>query len=121
MRLRAISAKPKTPAQFGWVSTGRLFDCDGCGGRCKLCMYKEANKKVLKFKVSIDEEKIAEHKKEIDKADDQFKKKFGLLKKASVLMFYGRSNDAFDEIQQITHLETALATNDKSIHHRIQT
>jgi hypothetical protein len=61
-------------------------------------MYKEANKKVLNYKVSIDEEKITERKKEIDKADDQFKKKFGLLKKASVLMFYGRSNDAFDEI-----------------------
>ena len=27
-----------------------------------------------------------------------FAKKFGLLKKANVLMFYGRSNDAFDEI-----------------------
>ena len=30
--------------------------------------------------------------------DDNYCKKFGLLKKASVLSFYGRSNEAFNEI-----------------------
>jgi hypothetical protein len=39
--------------------------------------------------------------KEIQKKlniDDNYCKKFGLLKKASVLTFYGRSNEAFNEI-----------------------
>ena len=30
--------------------------------------------------------------------DDNYCKKFGLLKKASVLSFYGRENEAFNEI-----------------------
>lgn len=30
--------------------------------------------------------------------DDNYCKKFGMLKKASVLSFYGRSNEAFNEI-----------------------
>lgn len=30
--------------------------------------------------------------------DDNYTRKFGLLKKACVLFFYGRYNDAFDEI-----------------------
>ena len=30
--------------------------------------------------------------------DENFTKKFGLLKKACVLYFYGRYNDAFDEV-----------------------
>jgi len=30
--------------------------------------------------------------------DDNYCKKFGLLKKASVLSFYGRQNEAFNEI-----------------------
>lgn len=39
--------------------------------------------------------------KEIQKKlniDENYCKKFGLLKKASVLSFYGRSNEAFNEI-----------------------
>ena len=30
--------------------------------------------------------------------DDNYCKKFGLLKKASVLSFYGRENEAFNEV-----------------------
>lgn len=30
--------------------------------------------------------------------DDNYCKKFGLLKKASVLRYYGRENEAFNEI-----------------------
>jgi hypothetical protein len=41
---------------------------------------------------------LTEKKKEDDQAFDNFYKKFGILKKASVLLFYGRTNDAFDEI-----------------------
>lgn len=32
------------------------------------------------------------------KIDDNYCKKFGLLKKASVLSYYGRENEAFNEI-----------------------
>jgi len=32
------------------------------------------------------------------KLDDNYTKKFGLLKKACVLYFYGRYGDAFDQI-----------------------
>jgi hypothetical protein len=46
-----------------------------------------------------------------------FAKKFGLLKKANVLMFYGRSNDAFDEIAKAADIikkqwETSKATEE---------
>lgn len=30
--------------------------------------------------------------------DENYTKKFGLLKKACVLFFYGRYNDAFDQV-----------------------
>jgi len=33
-----------------------------------------------------------------------FKTKFGILKKASVLSFYGRYNDAFDEIAKAANI-----------------
>lgn len=36
-------------------------------------------------------------RKELD-LDNNYTKKFGLLKKACVLNFYGRVNDAFDEV-----------------------
>lgn len=43
-------------------------------------------------------ELIDERKKNNDNQRNMFAKKFGILKKASVLLFYGRANDAFDEI-----------------------
>lgn len=36
--------------------------------------------------------------KDLRSKDEEFYAKFGILKKASVLMFYGRANDAFDTI-----------------------
>lgn len=44
------------------------------------------------------EDKVIERKKANDKARVNFAKKFGHLKKASVLIHHGRANDAFDEI-----------------------
>ena len=47
---------------------------------------------------------MAEYLKEMEEiksklgVDDNYCKKFGMLKKASVLMFYGRENEAFNEI-----------------------
>jgi hypothetical protein len=43
-------------------------------------------------------DKVHEKKKEKDKDIVLFKKKFGMLKKASVLMYYNRFTDAFDQI-----------------------
>jgi len=47
---------------------------------------------------------IAARKERNDENCDYFAKKFGLLKKANVLMFYGRSNDAFDEIAKAAQI-----------------
>ena len=75
-----------------------------------MCAYKDAAKKMfpstwdestgkmVKFNKVINEDKIAEKKKEVDEACNLFAKKFGILKKASVLLFYGRANNAFEEI-----------------------
>lgn len=46
----------------------------------------------------VDNEQIIERKKNNDNQRELFAKKFGILKKASVLLFYGRANDAFDEV-----------------------
>lgn len=44
-----------------------------------------------------DKKEMHEVQKALD-LDNMYTKKFGLLKKACVLHFYGRYNDAFDEI-----------------------
>ena len=49
-------------------------------------------------------DKINERKKETDKNVNMFCKKFGMLKKASVLLFYGRANDSFDEIAKAANI-----------------
>ena len=50
------------------------------------------------------EKKIINKKKENDKNREEFAQKFGILKKASVLMFYGRANDAYDEIAKAAEI-----------------
>jgi len=67
------SGPPSTP--YGWVSSGPIFDCGGCGERCGLCKYKvnamREEKWLLdttkKLEKKIDHEKIDEKKKEQDK------------------------------------------------------
>jgi len=105
--------------------TGGLFDCVGCnsrsgqhmGGPCNLCRYKEmADESSKKFndkkrKASLtrsmerrqtsQEKEVKYEMSTINKAldlDNNYTKKFGLFKKACVLFFYGRYNDAFEEI-----------------------
>jgi hypothetical protein len=85
------------------------------GGPCNLCRYKEmAGKSSAKFndkkrkhslmksiekrepsELRKDHEEMKEVMKQLN-LDDNFTIKFGLLKKACVLYFYGRCNDAFD-------------------------
>ena len=47
---------------------------------------------------------IAEKKRENDESREMFAKKFGILKKASVLIYYNRANDAFDEIAKAVQI-----------------
>lgn len=105
--------------------SGALFECVGCnsksskhiGGPCNLCRYKEmAQNSSAKF---TDKKRIASLRRSMDKReskdekedqkemhqimklldlDNQYTIKFGLLKKACVLYFYGRYNDAFDQV-----------------------
>jgi len=105
---------------------GSLFDCVGCnghsgkhmGGPCNLCRYKEmADQESLKYtdkrrKNSLmrkmemrqslsgvrDEQREMSQIRQAMDLDNNYTKKFGLFKKACVLYFYGRYNDAFDEI-----------------------
>jgi hypothetical protein len=41
---------------------------------------------------------VEDRKKLNDEKCEDYAKKFGILKKASVLLYYGRPNDAFNEI-----------------------
>ena len=50
--------------------------------------------KILNKKETSKDE-IEARKEDNNERRDAFAKKFGILKKASVLMFYGRANDAF--------------------------
>lgn len=104
MRLKANKKKFKehdTP----WTHASPLLNCGGCS-RCSLCKYKLDAAKTLgqKSNFKVDEDEIKKRKEETDKNVDNFKKKFGMLKKASVLLFYGRVNDAFDEIAKAAHI-----------------
>lgn len=64
-----------------------------------------------KAKDHEEEEEFAEkeaekvqNRKDNEESMKLFKTKFGILKKASVLSFYGRYNDAFDEIAKAANI-----------------
>lgn len=105
--------------------SGALFDCVGCnsksskhiGGPCNLCRYKEMaatssakfvdKKRMESLRKSLDKresEEVKQEQKEMSQImkildlDNNYTVKFGLLKKACVLAFYGRYNDSFDEV-----------------------
>jgi hypothetical protein len=121
LREKIDNEKPKE----AFKPSGTLYDCVGCnsksskhiGGPCNLCRYKEmANissaqfvdkKRIDSLRRSLDKRESKEEKedhkemKDIMKMldlDGNYTVKFGLLKKACVLFFYGRYNDAFDEV-----------------------
>jgi hypothetical protein len=117
---KMVEEKPKV-----FKPSGGLFDCAGCsqksgkhiGGPCNLCRYKEmAGEMTKKFndksrksslmrsmerreskEVKSDRNELSLIRKQLD-LDTNYTKKFGLMKKACVLKFYGRYNDSFDEI-----------------------
>lgn len=61
-----------------------------------------------------DKDKINDRKKQNDQIREDFAKKFGILKKASVLLFYGRANDAFEEIAKAAKIIQREADTKKS-------
>lgn len=87
-----------------FVNAGDLHECAGCG-RCNMCAYRrlaqetvESMAAKLKKKnfAQMDKDKVAERKQANDLTRDNYAKKFGILKKASVLLYYDRANDAFE-------------------------
>lgn len=49
-------------------------------------------------------DKVLDRQEEVNKRDGLFAKKFGILKKASVLLFYDRPNDAFETISKAAQI-----------------
>ena len=100
------------PKRGDFVCPGSLMECNSGCGRCNICLFKKKAQEVLdQFAIKsknrpsvVDMDAIAEKKKEQDESRDLFFKKFGILKKASVLMFYDRYNDAFDEIAKAAQI-----------------
>ena len=125
--MRIDEEKPKEV----FKPAGALFNCVGCnnksgkhlGGPCNLCRYKEmAEEESKKFndkkrKTSLmrsmerrESVEVKEDKKEMKQVmekldlDNNYTIKFGLFKKACVLHFYGRYNDAFDQIAKAAEI-----------------
>jgi hypothetical protein len=51
--------------------------------------------------------------------DDNYCKKFGLLKKASVLSYYGRENEAFNEIAKAVQIIKDQKQHDAAMYEAI--
>jgi len=110
-----IQSKKTSGKKEEWKFGGGLFDCTkafsgGCGAKCNLCEYKAAAKKMIdhfsqpiKTK-HVKADDVLDRQEEINKRDDLFAKKFGILKKASVLYFYDRPNDAFSNIRRAAEI-----------------
>lgn len=111
MRLKAnekIMAKAEGDKRMhdnDFTFSGGLKGCQGCGNRCNLCQFNSKAKEMenkftsMKTTAAINPDKVAEKNAAIKENDEIFKKKFGMLKKASVLLQYDRPIDAFDEIK----------------------
>ena len=75
-----------------------------------MCNYK-TSAKTMEAKFSdhapskaIDKDRVYQIKEMNNAKANQFAQKFGILKKASVLLFYGRANDAFDEVAKAAQI-----------------
>ncbi len=121
LREKVDKEKPKDV----FKPSGKLFDCVGCfqKGPCNLCRYKEmADKSSAKFndknrkeslrrsmekressEVKSDYKAMTQIMEELD-LDENYTLKFGHLKKACVLFFYGRYNDSFDEVAKAAEI-----------------
>lgn len=109
MRLKgnANNMKRQTLApRIAWNFTGKLEECPGCS-RCNQCKYKILAREVMdKMAEKVlnrretNKDGIKKRMRENVQKTENFYKKFGYLKKACVLLYYGRANDAFLEISK---------------------
>lgn len=53
---------------------------------------------MMKTTMPISKDRVLEKVEQNKRDTNMFAQKFGILKKASVLMFYGRPNDCFDAL-----------------------
>jgi hypothetical protein len=91
-----------------------------------LAKIEAAKKKLRKALKAHEDENLTayfEEMREIQKKldiDDNFCKKFGLLKKASVLSYYGRENEAFNEIAKAVQIIKDQKQHDAAMFEAIQ-
>ena len=52
----------------------------------------------MKTSMAISQDRVIDKVEQNNKDTNLFAQKFGILKKASVLMYYGRPNDCFDAL-----------------------
>lgn len=105
MRLAGNKNALKALAKEPWNAfTGDFKECPGCS-RCIQCRYKDKARRVTdayaervlnRRETNLDG--IKRRQTENEEKTEEFYKKFGHLKKACVLLHYGRANDAFLEI-----------------------
>lgn len=107
--LKKANAKPDDLAEEGGGSreefkySGPLNPCDSCS-RCNYCQYKQLAKEknegitTMKTSMAISADRVIDKVDQNKKDTNNFATKFGILKKASVLMFYERPNDCFDAL-----------------------
>ena len=90
----STSSKPRHEKDFVYSGT---FDS---------VKAKEMENKFISMKTTaaINLDKVAEKKIEQDKSDELFAQKFGILKKASVLLQFNRPIDAFDEVSKAANI-----------------
>jgi len=122
-----------------FIPASNLVDCNSACTKCNMCKYKglmiqqENTRKVKNQKQKVidtikrqdhaEEVKYREDMKEIQnklQVDENFCKKFGLLKKAAVLFYYGRENDAFDEIAKAAEIVAQQKKHDEEKNEAIQ-
>lgn len=115
---KAAGANAQTKAKAGkndFIPASTLKDCKGCLN-CNFCRFKQQNavlkpeeqKKInekyqaqMKKREDPETVKYVDEMRELKKKmslDDNYFKKFGLLKKAAVLLYYERDNEAMDTI-----------------------
>jgi len=119
---KKISKAAENEAKSGkdkFKPASSLQECYGCD-KCNYCIFKKRNvskedqaalnERYLKqMKKAEDPEtiKYIDEMRELKKKlnlDDNYFKKFGMLKKANALLYYGRENEALDEIAKAVEI-----------------
>ena len=117
--IKNLTAKiDKEDPRKAFKTSGPFFECQGCNGKCNMCKYKhEGNVLANKLREQTKEKRKTSKYKKLDSKyqidEESFAKKFGLLKKACVLFFYGRYGDAFEQVANAAEIVRAQRETDK--------